>query len=296
MPNQPPTRHGLSLPLLILACLVLVLAILLDWLGVSQAIAANPIETSPLLTDEDRTMLDLLGPGVVVGPLDQPGIEDIAPWYPLQNQKGSYQRTISGQSSKSVTVLLTHVDRYPHDPPGSSAGAWTLNTTNRDIKYFLLKDGDLMLPTEVNINQGVATIFDPPEPVLLAGLKTGESRTVESKIAVYDLHKPKDKKYTGTLKFIYADKGAWRVTVPAGTFDARLIVVTAEGKIGPGNIRSGYLVFYAKDVGRVAFVARRHVSAYLVYNKTTQHALVLEKMTPETTSLEPKKQTKEPKP
>ena len=296
MPNQPPIRHGLSLTLLVMVCLVLVLAILLDWLGVNRAAAASSIETPTLLTEEDRTLLDLLGPGVVVGPLEQPGIEDISSWYPLENQKGAYRRTISGHSSKPVTVLLTHVDRFPHDPPGSSAGAWTLNTTNRDIKYFQLKDGDLMLPTEVNINQGVATIFDPPEPVLLAGLKTGESRTVESKIAVYDLHKPKDKKYTGTLKFTYADKGAWRVAVPAGTFDARLIVVTAEGKIGPGNIRSGYLVFYAKDVGRVAFVARRHVSAYLVYNKTTQHAMVLEKMTPETTSLEPKKKSKEPKP
>ncbi len=161
---------------------------------------------------------------------------------------------------------------------GTTEGAWTLNTTKRDIKYLVLKDSNLVLPTEADMQQGVVTIFDPPEPLMIEGLEPGQVHTVESDVAVYDLHAPEDEKYTGNLTFTYEDKGGWRVKVPAGTFDARLIVIRATGSVGPADIESAYCVFYAKGVGRVAYVSRRHVSAYLVYHKTTRHAMLLDKV------------------
>ena len=57
MPNQPPTRPGLSLPLLVLACMVLLIALLLDVLSLNQANAASPLTGTKLLTDSDRQML-----------------------------------------------------------------------------------------------------------------------------------------------------------------------------------------------------------------------------------------------
>ena len=107
----------------------------------------------------------------------------------------------------------------------------------------------------------------------------GQPHTVKSQVDVYDLHNPKKKKYTGNLTFTYEDKGGWQITVPAGTFDARLIVVRSTGSIGPADVSSAYCVFYAKGIGRVAYVSRRHVSAYLVYHKTAQHAMLLDKDT-----------------
>lgn len=59
MPNQPPTRHGLSLPLLVLACLVLLIALLLDILSLNQANAASPLTDTQLLTYSDMEMLPL---------------------------------------------------------------------------------------------------------------------------------------------------------------------------------------------------------------------------------------------
>jgi hypothetical protein len=63
--------------------------------------------------------------------------------------------------------------------------------------------------------------------------------------------------------------------VPQGTFDARLISVSNVGKVGPADITTEYLAFYAEGVGRIAYINRKHVSAFLFYNTTTQRGMVL---------------------
>ena len=59
------------------------------------------------------------------------------------------------------------------------------------------------------------------------------------------------------------------------TYPARLISVRTEGKVGPADIQTEDLAFYARGVGRIAYIERKHISAFLLYNKTTQVGMVL---------------------
>lgn len=271
-PTPVPSMYSLRLLLLV------VIPLMLAGIGGNQAAADVP-PAKPVLSSEDQALLELLGPGVVGEPVDLDPVTDITHWYPLKDAQGTYQRTVGERVAEPAVVMLDSVERVPHDALGTTGGAWSLNTTKRDIKYLVLDDSNLVLPTETNMHQGVVTTFDPPEPILLGGVSVGQPQTVKSKVAVYDLHDPKDEKYTGDLTFTYEDKGGWRVTVPAGTYDARLIVIRSTGSVGPANIDSAYCVFYAKGIGRIAYVSRRHVSACLVYHKTSQHAMLLDKVT-----------------
>lgn len=278
MTNSDHVPATCSLRLLLSVMALVVLASVLGRFGGTQAAADTP-PAKVTLTDEDQALLKLLGPGVVGDPVDLEPVTNVDHWYPLKDAQGTYQRTVGERIAEPATVVLDSVERVPHDPLGTSGGAWSLQTTKRDIKYLVLDDSNLVLPTEANMHQGVVTTFDPPEPMLLGGAAVGQPQTVKSKVVVYDLHDPKDQKYTGDLTFTYEDKGGWRVTVPAGTYDARLIVVRSTGSVGPADIDSAYCVFYAKGIGRIAYVSRRHVSACLVYHKTAQHAMLLDKFT-----------------
>jgi hypothetical protein len=116
--------------------------------------------------------------------------------------------------------------------------------------------------------------------VLLEGVEPGEPQVSESTVSVYDLHAPSDLKYTGKLQITYIDKGAYEVTVPSGTFEARLISINYVGKVGPAHVSATSIAFYAKGIGRVAYIRRNHISAFLVYNKTTQWGFLLHDFLP----------------
>ena len=74
-----------------------------------------------------------------------------------------------------------------------------------------------------------------------------------------------------TLTYI----GAYRVTVPAGTFDAALLKWDFKGKIGPASVEDIQPRFVAPEVGMVAAAEKRDVAAFLIYNDNTKVGKVL---------------------
>jgi len=56
-------------------------------------------------------------------------------------------------------------------------------------------------------------------------------------VNVYDLGDPKKVSHSGSLDVIYSYLGTYRVTVPAGSYDAALVKWSYSGKIGPANIK-----------------------------------------------------------
>ena len=277
MPDPRPSNTAVSLPLVVVVILTLLLAILGEVFLVSEAQGKSTEghADSMSLTDREQELLQLLGDGVVGDRSTLSPINDVTHWLPLVSQSGEYVYG-SGERKGSIrTDTMEWVKRKPDAPPGSDEGGWSLSTGKKRVEYFLEQDGNLLLPTELDLSEGVVSVFDPPEPVLLHGVKPGVPQVSETSVKVYDLHDPHHLKYTGSLQITYIDKGAYEVTVPSGTFQARLISITYRGKVGPAHVSAMSLAFYAKGVGRVAYIRRNHVSAFLVYDKTTQWGFLL---------------------
>ena len=81
--------------------------------------------------------------------------------------------------------------------------------------------------------------------------------------------------HSGSLGLTYSYIGAYKVTVPAGTYDAALIKWTYNGSVGPANIEDTQYRFLAEDVGVVASVDKKDISAMLIYNDHSKYGKVL---------------------
>ncbi len=75
----------------------------------------------------------------------------------------------------------------------------------------------------------------------------------------------------------YSYLGAHEVTVPAGTYNATLIKWVYKGKVGPARIEDTQDRFMAEDVGVVAMVDKKDISALLIYRDQSKYGKVLVK-------------------
>ena len=74
------------------------------------------------------------------------------------------------------------------------------------------------------------------------------------------------------------DLGAYRITTPAGSYDAALIRWTYQGKVGPAKIDDTQYRFFAEGVGMVASVDKLDISALLVYQDHSKFGKLLARM------------------
>jgi hypothetical protein len=123
----------------------------------------------------------------------------------------------------------------------------------------------------------VLSRFTPGDPLILPGLQAGQSAKSSVKVEVYDLGNLKKVSHSGSLDVTYTYLGTYRVTVPAGSYDAALVKWSYSGKIGPANIKDSQYRFLAPGAGMVAMIQIRSISAMLVYNDHTKRGKLLEK-------------------
>jgi hypothetical protein len=134
----------------------------------------------------------------------------------------------------------------------------------------------LSIASDQDSEQGVLTRYSPPEPLLIAGMNAGDTREMKIDVKVYDLDDPADVEHKGTLDLTLTYVGAYKVTVPAGTFDAALLRWEYKGKVGPATIEDIQARFVAPNVGVVAMANKRDIAAMLVYNDHSKIGKVLQ--------------------
>ena len=158
---------------------------------------------------------------------------------------------------------------------GRTGGQWRYQVGDRTVFLQQIPGQSLSIVSEEDSDQGVLTRYNPPEPLLIAGMNAGDSRMLTMKVNVYDLSDPNDIEHKGSLDVTLTYVGAYRVTVPAGTFDAALLKWDFKGKIGPATVEDTQARFVAPDVGMVAAAEKRDVAAFLIYNENTKVGKVL---------------------
>ncbi|MDV6343912.1 hypothetical protein [Nitrosomonas sp. Is37] len=227
---------------------------------------------SPIpLAEEDRLAIEkYLGKGVVGQAIPVPALADTSRYLNMSTGARNY-RLVSGPD----TGKIEH-----HQPTllkqGANETAWRYDTGARFIFSIVAKaDGDYVVTGVTDNEEGVITKYSPAEPLMLQGLAPGEERNIKVGMKVFELSNPDKQTYTGTLNIGYRYVGAYKVTVPAGNFDAVLVKWTFKGKIGPASLNDTQYRFFVADVGVVAAVEQMDVSAMLIYNKQRKIARVL---------------------
>ncbi len=131
-------------------------------------------------------------------------------------------------------------------------------------------DGSFVMTGVEDAETGAVTRYQPAEPLLLKGMKPG----------VYDPASPSDVAHEGVLDVIYRYLGAYRLTLPAGTYDTVLMKSSFSGKVGPAHLEDTQYRFFAPGVGIVASIERRDVSAFLLYHAHIREARLLTARSP----------------
>lgn len=226
------------------------------------------------LAQHDREILEaLLGQGVIGDTVAAPPLA--ASLAALHDGTWTY-RIVGGEgkggTERNVVEQLTRV------PSGAS---WRYAVGDH-YSYFLTRsdDGGLGVLSEHDAEQGVITRFDPPEPLLVPGLRAGESKDYQVDVEVYDLSHPEHETHSGSLKVTYSYLGAFEVTTPAGSHDAALVKWEYAGKVGPATVDDTQYRFVADRIGMVASIDREHISALLIYHHDSKVGKVLAEAPP----------------
>ena len=221
------------------------------------------------MPDADRTALDqLLGSGVVGDPVDAGPLAtaDI----PLRAGTWTYQVVSGKKKGQTEDDVLTQLER---DPSGAS---WKLAIGTNDVAFIQIGDDQsLTIVSEQDTDQGVITRFTPAEPIVTTGMSPGDSKQVTIGVKVYDLSSPDEVSHSGSLDLEYSYVGAYKVTVPAGSYDAALLKWDYEGSVGPASVSDTQYRLIAKDVGIVASIEKKKISAMLFYHDNSNTGRVL---------------------
>lgn len=223
------------------------------------------------LPKEDRTALEqLLGSDVIGAPVEPTPLTSSD--MPLK--EGSWTYKIVGGNKKGQTEEDT-LSQLKRDETGAS---WKIVTGAKDLAFIQHSDNDnIAVLTEQDTDQGVITRFLPAEPILINGMKPGDSNSLTIGVKVYDLSSPDEVSHTGSLNLEYSYVGAYKVTVPAGSYDAALLKWVYDGSVGPATVKDTQYRFVAKDVGIVASVDKKKISALLLYHDNSNTGKVLVK-------------------
>jgi len=235
-------------------------------IGASQAAG----QVLPLPPEDQQEITALLGSGVVGQALSSAPITDVSVYFPLNEREATYQVT-SGKNTGNMQTLKVAKGQRPNGNP-----AWRFGLSP-SLAGFLRQtaSGDLLMPAVSDSGEGVIVITTPPNPFLLNGMKPGATRSFTQKVSVNYLDDPTDREYSGSLNAKYTYVGTYQVTVPAGTYQAILVKLKYEGKVGPAHTKDTAYYFFAPQVGVVAMISQEDVEAFWIIHIDSKSGKVL---------------------
>jgi hypothetical protein len=222
------------------------------------------------LPPEDQQMITAKLGSIVGKALPSKPIEDVSVYFPLQEKAARYQVTAGPNAGNTQELGLAKTRR----PGGRSAWRFQFSPS---LAGFIHQtpQGDLMVPAVTDTGEGVVVITTPANPFVLKGMKPGETRSYSQRVSVIELDDPADQEYSGSLNGTYTYVGTYQVTVPAGTYEAVLLRLKCEGKVGPAQTHDTAYYFFAPGEGVVAMISQENATAFWIIHIDTASGKVL---------------------
>ena len=224
------------------------------------------------LFEEDRSAISrLLGEGVLGPALPAAPIDETATLIPLAPATRIFRL------SSGPDVGTTETDVLRASTQEGSDASWQYAVGLRSV-YNLRRtdDGSIVIPSKQDLALGVVTRYDPPQPLIIRGIRPGEQTTLSIAVTVSDLDDPVTVVHSGWLSMSYTYAGRYRVTVPAGTYAAVLIKWQYHGEIGLAGLEGSEYWFFADGLGPIAMISQRRISALIFYRRDLLYGKVLQ--------------------
>lgn len=243
------------------------LAIGLALIAASSVAKAEPIP----LSDSDRENIETyLGKGVVGEAVEGNPIGDAGKFFSFENRSWVVEFSSGDRKGETETQSFEKLKR-------DAEGTTGRYTAGGDRVLYMLRNenGDISITSEQDTKQGVVSHFSPAQPIYVGHLDPGQSQTAKIDVKVYDLSSPDELAHEGYLDLTLTYVGAYKVTVPAGAYDAALLRWEYKGKVGPANIEDTQYRFLVETVGSVAMIEQKSISAMLIYHDNSKYGKVL---------------------
>lgn len=220
----------------------------------------------------DKAQLEArLGAGVVGEALPGQPLGAVDIYLPAKGTPISYRVLVAKKPTTTETHKIEDATEAAYSP------GWRYLIEGVGVQFLIQgADGGAYTVADQDLEYNALLRYTPGQPLIIPGMKPGESRKSKLKVAVYDMSDLKKVTYSGSLDVTYTYVGVYRVTVPAGTYDAALLRWDYSGKVGPATIRDSQYRFLAPKAGMVAMIQIRSISALLIYNDHTKRGKVLE--------------------
>lgn len=233
--------------------------------------------TAPIpLAEADRSYIEEhLGKNLLLSPIPAPRVTDAARYLAAQPSSKRYLLLSGPEKGQYETQKIIKIRENQRET------TWEVRAGTHRVFYLTGKpNGDFVFNGMSDLDDGAITRYSPSEILMPQGLAPGEHRQARLDIKVFDLSNPDQQTHDGYLDMDYRYLGAYRIKVPAGTFDTVLIRWDFKGKIGPATVEDTQYRFFAADAGHVAVIEREDVTAMLVYNRHNKVSKVLVSSSP----------------
>ncbi len=237
--------------------------------GISPAKVSGQV-ASP--TVEGTDLFQVLGDGVVGSPEESARtLGDFATLARWETGEWRYRMTSGARRGQTEVESLA--------PIGATArGETWKRTIGRESTLYLreIADGSLVVPSQITHPHRALVYFEPPLSYLMAGMEPGESRVFDGRMDVYSASNPALKWYTGKIRATTVHAGVYRITAPAGVFQATLIKTEYHIDIlAVVSVRDTLYSFYAEGFGKVAEAEHRRIVAMGLFASDTKSGKVL---------------------
>ncbi len=172
------------------------------------------------------------------------------------------------QGKQSVTAYHPLTDE-------EHVGVWQILTGDNHLLSLTVSDDVAEITSVVDTSRNLLIEYIPPEPMIIAGMKPGQSVTKDIKVRVVSVSQPSQEKATGKMTLRLSYLGQIRLASEAGNFNAHVFQSDIASKVGPLDQKDTAFNFFAENTGIVARVTKMHLHAMIVYNKNKRDAYLL---------------------
>ena len=188
------------------------------------AVATDAVLTLP---EADRIAIETsLGQGILGQPVSAPVINYPSHFFTLTPATKLFN-VVHGPNAGAQQPY-----QFFPAPAHSDRAGWRYRAGDEEVGFLEVQDdGSLVMVGMEDVQAEALTHYDPPEPFLPRGLAPGDQRQVRMSVRVFAAGDANDITHRGELTVTYRYLGAYRLTVPAGTFNAVLTKSTFSGNV-----------------------------------------------------------------
>jgi hypothetical protein len=224
--------------------------------GVPRVFSASSIVP---LSQKDRDQLAVLGAGVVGPPIEAPVITEPTKYYRPISGTWQYRITYGDKKDQLYAETLTRI------PKNAQGAIWKRSRPQYD-DLLSVTGNSIHLSNEVDHHHGLLVDFNPRGFLLNSALKPGESRTMKGTARAFKMSDPTTVYKTFTLEELCTYVGAYKVTTPAGIFNAVLFRNDFRVSGGGVTIDDSRYSFYTEGVGKVAGIEQGHATILFLFH------------------------------